>query len=335
MRVSTSRSSPRTAVTAEDCAWFAICWAVAAHAFDALGQQPFGALDAVDHVGQPTLEAGEHGGGAQNILAIGRRAAALGDLGQPVLHGLQRVAGALLAHLDVLDHVADRGFERRIARHVLRPCEAGWRPSWEICCPSMDRRSLTAVSASTVWRSFVVDALDDALEFLAIGGTAALGAAGGGDDWRSRWARSASCWAMSCRRSALSSWRSAARCLAGGGRGLMSCRGDSAGGGAEDTRSFPCSENQPAAATICSLWSKITLFSHSPSVKPARRAASFAASRASGSMPLTLQGMPGFIVLRLSNVRAARPSNHEMVTKTAREYPHQRLTSWVNIRLSG
>jgi hypothetical protein len=36
-------------------------------------------------------------------------------------------------------------------------------------------------------------------------------------------------------------------------------------------------------------------FSHSPSVNPERRAASFAASRTSGSIPLTLHGMPDFI----------------------------------------
>jgi hypothetical protein len=38
-------------------------------------------------------------------------------------------------------------------------------------------------------------------------------------------------------------------------------------------------------------------FSHSPSVNPERRAASLAASRTSGSMPLTLQGMPDFIII--------------------------------------
>jgi hypothetical protein len=39
----------------------------------------------------------------------------------------------------------------------------------------------------------------------------------------------------------------------------------------------------------------MVLLSHSPNVMPERRAASFAASRASGSIPFTLHGKPGFI----------------------------------------
>src|SRR5262245_54761909 len=51
------------------------------------------------------------------------------------------------------------------------------------------------------------------------------------------------------------------------------------------------------AAGASSADSRMREFNHSPSVSPERRAANLATSRASGSMPFTLHGIPGFIAL--------------------------------------
>ena len=91
---------------------------IAAHTLDALGHQPFGALDAVDHVGKPTFEARQHRRGAQYVIAAGR-AVVLGEVRHAVLHGLERVAGALLAAFNVFHHLADGVLERGVAGHVL------------------------------------------------------------------------------------------------------------------------------------------------------------------------------------------------------------------------
>ena len=147
---------------------------IAAHALDPLGHQAFGTLDAVHHVGQPRLEAGQHRRGAQDVLAAGQAGAALGDVGQPVLHRLQRIAGALFAHLDVLDDRADGGFECWIAWHVLRALEAAGPAKLADLAAEQGEALVHCGKCLDGLALVLVDALDDAFELLAVGCAAAL-----------------------------------------------------------------------------------------------------------------------------------------------------------------
>ncbi len=88
---------------------------------DCVKPLPFLAFHALGELAELPFEAIERG------IVIGPRPRRLRQLvggGKAVLQGFQRVAGALVAHLDVVDHVAQRRFQRGKARHVLGALEA-------------------------------------------------------------------------------------------------------------------------------------------------------------------------------------------------------------------
>ena len=87
--------------------------------------------------------------------------------------------------------------------------------------------------------------------------------------------------------------------------------------------------------------SMITWFSQAPSVTPALRAACLAASLASGSMPLTLQGTPGLIESLcpltiqdcIDHVILCKPGDHPQYLDSVRHFRglggascHERVT---------
>ena len=70
----------------------------------------FAALHPIGKFIQTGFKAGESGGRLQNLFA-GGGCRALGHFAHAVLHGFQAVAGAALAYLDMLDDIADCGFQ--------------------------------------------------------------------------------------------------------------------------------------------------------------------------------------------------------------------------------
>ena len=75
--------------------------------------------NAVGKIGDPVFQTRDHRRIDEQAVAVDGCGCRIGDIVQPLLHGLQAFARLALAHLDVIDNVAQRGFERVIARHVL------------------------------------------------------------------------------------------------------------------------------------------------------------------------------------------------------------------------